>query len=267
MRIRTIKPEFYKHEDLYELEKETGLPVRIAFSGLWCAADKAGRFKWRPRQLGVEILPYDNVDFSRVLDALATRGFVVKYASGTAEFGWIPGFERHQVINNKERPSELPDPATCKASNACPTRAPRDADLEKGKGREGNMERNGKEDSAAAPKPSHKEFIELWEVAYESAHRRPYKVTGGKDGSAVKALLSGSKRTPLELMVIAKRAWANRSGFFCKRATSIAGFNSAFNEICDELAELNGELFQDSPDPNYNRWAEDHLAPAERTNS
>jgi len=138
MRIRTIKPEFFNHEAIYDLEESCKLPVRLAFVGLWCAADKEGRFKWEPRRLGVQILPYDKVDFSRVLDALATRGFVVRYASDTGEFGYIPSFARHQVINNRERESELPNPCDCKEFNACPTREPRDdhASKEEGKGKE-----------------------------------------------------------------------------------------------------------------------------------
>ena len=31
-RIRTIKPDFFRHYDLYQAEKETGLPVRLAFA-------------------------------------------------------------------------------------------------------------------------------------------------------------------------------------------------------------------------------------------
>lgn len=110
MRIRTIKPEFFTHEGLYELEKETGLPIRVAFPGLWCAADKAGRFKWEPRRLGVAILPYDGIDFSRVLDALFTRGYVVRYRVDGVEYGAIPAFSKHQFLNNKERESTLPEP-------------------------------------------------------------------------------------------------------------------------------------------------------------
>jgi len=94
MRIRTIKPEFFLHEGLFEAERATKLPLRLAFAGLWCAADREGRFKWEPRRLGVQILPYDNADFARVLDALATRGFIRKYALGTAEYGVIPSFTR-----------------------------------------------------------------------------------------------------------------------------------------------------------------------------
>ena len=145
MRIRTIKPEFFHHEELHELETETSLPIRLAFIGLWCAADREGRFKWSPKRLGVQILPYDDCDFSRVLDALATRGFIRKYACGTEVFGVIPTFLSHQVINNRERESELPQPLEYMDSDACLTRDPRvtHAGKAEGKGREGNKE--GKE--------------------------------------------------------------------------------------------------------------------------
>jgi hypothetical protein len=149
MRIRTIKPEFFLHEDLFTAEKETKMPLRVAFAGLWCAADREGRFKWEPRRLGIQILPYDEIDFSRVLDALATRGFIVSYASTTGNFGFIPSFLRHQVINNRERMSDLPDPLECTQNehiDASATRDPRDdhACKEEGKGKEGNKEGKGK---------------------------------------------------------------------------------------------------------------------------
>jgi hypothetical protein len=145
MRIRTIKPEFFLHEGLFTAEKETKLPLRVAFAGLWCAADREGRFKWEPRRLGIQILPYDDVDFSRVLDALATRGFIVSYASSTGDFGFIPSFLKHQVINNRERFSDLPDPLECTQNehiDASATRDPRDdhACKAEGKGKEGNKE-------------------------------------------------------------------------------------------------------------------------------
>jgi len=145
MRIRTIKPEFFHHEGIYEAELQSKMPLRLAFIGLWCAADREGRFKWEPRRLGVQILPYDNVDFSRVLDALATRGFVAKYVCENVHYGVIPTFPRHQVINNRERESELPEPLEFVDCDACPTRAPRDDDAGKaeGKGREGNKEGKG----------------------------------------------------------------------------------------------------------------------------
>jgi hypothetical protein len=136
-RIRTIKPGFFRHYDLYMAEKETGLPLRIAYAGLWTEADREGRFKWSPHELKLGCLPYDEVDFSRVLDALRTRGFIVKYASQGRDYGCIPSFVDHQIINNRESPSVLPEPnenniLTCepRVDDACITRL-------QGKGREG----------------------------------------------------------------------------------------------------------------------------------
>lgn len=144
MRIRTVKPEFFLHGDLYDAEVQSGLPLRLAFIGLWCAADREGRFKWEPRRLKAQILPYDEaVDFSRVLHALATRGFIRHYASSGAEFGDIPSFLRHQVINNRESASILPKhdddnelvTRAPRVPNACPT--PLNLDQGEGNGREG----------------------------------------------------------------------------------------------------------------------------------
>lgn len=160
MRIRTIKPEFFLHDGLFDLEHETSLPIRVAFVGLWCAADREGRFRWEPRRLGATIIPYDGVDFSRVLDALATRGFVVRYASDGIEFGCIPTFSRHQVVNNRETPSTIPPPPdlneiagltrASRVDDACLTRH----DLDKGE-REGEGEGERERSSKLPPKPPH----------------------------------------------------------------------------------------------------------------
>ena len=168
MRIRTIKPEFFLHEGLYALEAETKLPIRISFAGLWCIADREGRFKWEPRKIGVQVLPYDLIDFSRVLDALTTRGFVLKYASENETFGCIPSFGRHQVINNRERDSELPTPTDCNICDASTTRASRVATRgqsrkAEGKGREGNREGKGMEGEESLTLPfCSSEFSSAW---------------------------------------------------------------------------------------------------------
>jgi len=150
VRIRTIKPEFFLHDGLYEAEKETGLPLRVAFAGLWCASDKEGRFRWEPRRLGVAILPYDEVDFSRVLDALATRGFLVKYRVKDVILGCIPSFKRHQFVNNKEIASVLPDPSEGEDITRVPDAYSSRDERVKGerKGKEGDRERKGMDGAA-----------------------------------------------------------------------------------------------------------------------
>lgn len=107
-RIRTIKPEISKHELLFELEQELGCAVRFAWAVLPCHCDREGRFKWRPLPLKTDIMPYDNVDFSRVLDAWVTRGMLVRYRVGHAWYGWIPTFKTHQFVNSRETASALP---------------------------------------------------------------------------------------------------------------------------------------------------------------
>lgn len=111
-RIRTIKPGFFRHEALFDAERGTGLPLRLAFAGLWTAADREGRFKWRPRELKLDCLPHDDVDFAMVLDGLAAIGLIQKYEVDGECFGFIPNWKKHQVINQREAQSCLPEPST-----------------------------------------------------------------------------------------------------------------------------------------------------------
>lgn len=159
-RIRTIKPDFFKHDGLFDAEQESGLPLRLAFIGLWTVADREGRFAWRPRQLKTDALPYDEVDFSRVLDALASRGFIVKYASGDEHFGYIPSWNKHQVINNRETASCLPEPIDiADNSDASSTRRPRDTEMLEGKGREGKGKGREKEKGGAEAPTAEYAFV------------------------------------------------------------------------------------------------------------
>lgn len=111
-RIRTIKPEFFRHEALFEAEQADNLPLRLAYIGLWTVADREGRFKWQPRALKLDCLPYDVIDFSKILDALAVHKFIVKYEVDGEFFGFIPSWESHQVINIREAKSTLPEPSS-----------------------------------------------------------------------------------------------------------------------------------------------------------
>lgn len=109
-RIRTIKPDFFKHDGLYDAEQETGLPLRLAFAGLWTVCDREGRFAWRPRTIKTDVMPYDDIDFSSVLDALETHGFVHRYTVDGTAYGVIPSWDRHQAINQREAKSVIPEP-------------------------------------------------------------------------------------------------------------------------------------------------------------
>jgi hypothetical protein len=173
-RIRTVKPELFKHGELFDAEQESGLPLRLAFIALFTCCDREGRFKWRPRELKVDCLPHDTVDFSRVLDALATRGFVVRYAdTAGVEYGCIPSFGRHQVINNREKDSELPSPTgtgvvtrEARVDHATTTRT-------QGKGREGKgREQEGKGTEQVCEVSIWPTFDDWWTLYDKKADRK-----------------------------------------------------------------------------------------------
>ena len=137
-RIRTIKPDFFRHEALYEAERKTRLPLRLAFAGLWTACDRVGRFRWQPRVLKLDVLPFDELDFEKVLAALRDHGFLVQYEYAGEQFGHIPSWGKHQHINQREADSVLPAP-DLEGSITCVHVHARG----EGKGRE--VERKGKE--------------------------------------------------------------------------------------------------------------------------
>ena len=119
-RIRTVKPEIFSDEKLWDLSLETGLPLLQAFEGLWCYADREGRFEWRPRALKTLILPYWEGDFGSALEALERGRYVVRYVVDGQTFGVVRGFAKHQRVNPREQASTLPPPPVL---SPVPTRA------------------------------------------------------------------------------------------------------------------------------------------------
>lgn len=110
-RIRTIKPELFRHYELWELEQSTGLPIIRCWCALFTVCDREGRFRWEPRTLKLDCAPYDEFDFSRVLSALQDRKFIIHYEVGGKSYGFIPTFLDHQHINQREAQSTIPSPA------------------------------------------------------------------------------------------------------------------------------------------------------------
>ena len=111
-RIRSIKPEFFRHEGLQDLEAANpGAFVMLAFAGLWAVCDRAGRFQWKPRTLKLDILPFLEFDMARTLDLLASKGFVVRYEVGGEPFGVIPTWTKHQTGESlKNERIRFPEP-------------------------------------------------------------------------------------------------------------------------------------------------------------
>ena len=63
MRARNVKPGFFVDSDLSEVD----FASRLLFIGLWCYADREGRFEWKPKQIKASIFPYDKVDIEKLI--------------------------------------------------------------------------------------------------------------------------------------------------------------------------------------------------------
>jgi hypothetical protein len=106
-RKRLVSPEFFTHEELYYAERDSGLPLRLAYEGLWCQSDRRGLFVWKPGTLKLGILPFDECDFRNVLDALETAGFIASYVVHGQRYGWCITLVKHQTFHRDERPNKL----------------------------------------------------------------------------------------------------------------------------------------------------------------
>jgi len=197
-RIRTVKPELARHDLLFEMERDSGIPFRFIWAMWPTVCDREGRFRWKPAALKPDVVPYDEgYDLSRVMDALATRGMFVKYSHENELFGAIPTFPKHQVVNNRERQSAIPshkdeNSKIIKVDEPLPTRDPRvlnawlgmlfldQGELEgkgtgigSGTGRERELVTKSKK-----PKPTQEQIAlnsKIWE-AYRSEYLEVYQV-------------------------------------------------------------------------------------------
>ncbi len=106
MRIRSIKPEFWKSERVAMLPRDS----RLLFIGLWNLADDAGRFRAHPNLIQGELFPYEpGVAVAEWLGHLVEAGLVVLYEADGRRYGLVVGFAEHQKID-KRTESRLPPP-------------------------------------------------------------------------------------------------------------------------------------------------------------
>lgn len=120
--------------------------------------------------------------------------------------------------------------------------------------KKGILERDLGKDAASPPRvipdgpnpeasqSPHVQFVDGWTKAYVEHYGIAYKFAGAKDGVAAKSLLATGK-TPHELLEMAKQCWI-RTGFDFQQATTIAGFNSRYNQIATQLLKPNGRRFE-----------------------
>lgn len=105
MRIRSIKPQFFRDSKILDLP-----PLgRLLFIGLWCCADRDGRMVFDPRELRREVLPDESQETVNGLFAvLESSKLTVRYEVEGKQYLAIPNFLKHQTPYHKEQASECP---------------------------------------------------------------------------------------------------------------------------------------------------------------
>lgn len=109
MRIRSIKPEFWRSQDVSSLD----WPTRLLFIGLWSYVDDNGVGVDREALIAADLFaddlardPRDTLaTVSRGLQTLSERGQIIRYSVGAKRYIEIANWERHQKIDKpgKER--------------------------------------------------------------------------------------------------------------------------------------------------------------------
>lgn len=107
-RIRTIKPEFWRNEDLSELPE----PVHMLAAALLNYADDYGYFNANPKLIQAECFPLRELSVSihTALTHLSRVGYIrIGKGEDGRDYGHIIKFSEHQVINrpSKEKISKL----------------------------------------------------------------------------------------------------------------------------------------------------------------
>lgn len=113
-RIRTIKPGFFRSEDVSALP----LRARLTWIGLWTQCDDQGRAKDNAKLIKADVWPLDDVSLKDIevdLNTLADRGLIIRYEVDGTRYLEVVNWHDHQKIN-RPTPSKIPPPSTSNGS-------------------------------------------------------------------------------------------------------------------------------------------------------
>ncbi|HET6916620.1 MAG TPA: hypothetical protein VFH56_11075 [Acidimicrobiales bacterium] len=193
MRIRSIKPEFWRSEDIAVLDWET----RLLFVGLWSYVDDNGVGIDRKADIAADLFAQDLEDdapetFARVsrgLQTLSEAGLITRYSVAGKRFLHITSWDKHQRIDKPNKPRyPLPtcDDAQIRETVATLSRDSRETPAP-GTGEQGNRGT----DISCASADAEREFDE-WYEHYPRKRGR---------GQALKAYRVARKKTSQQALI------------------------------------------------------------------
>jgi hypothetical protein len=164
LRIRSIKPEFYRSPDITDLAVED----RLLFIGLWSYVDDNGVGRDVESDIIGDLFSMDMfresretvARVSRGLSNLSERGLIVRYTVDERPFLFVSAWERHQRIDKPAKP-RYPRPDAENAILATPSRDLRDIPAP-GTGEQGNRGTGEQGNSSSAPAVLANGFEAAW---------------------------------------------------------------------------------------------------------
>lgn len=169
MRIRSIKPEFWRSDDVNDMRIED----RLLFVGLWSYVDDNGVGIDRHSDICADLFAHDlsvspHDTLMRVHDGLkrlSDMGVIVRYSVGRKNFMEITNWEKHQRINrpspgryprSSDQEAEIQDPLAESSLSNHESSLP-------GAGEQGNRGTGEQGLNTCSPKASeHDRFEEFW---------------------------------------------------------------------------------------------------------
>lgn len=146
-RIRTVKPDLWKSEQIGDISVES----RLLFIGLITQADDYGRLKGSAKLVRSLIFPYDDYTVQNVsewLSELRENGLIHWFEVDGKKFIELPTWSDHQRVSH---PTDSVLPSHSEADSSVSPESLRNLPEEayrEGKGKEGSKEGKGKESSA-----------------------------------------------------------------------------------------------------------------------
>jgi hypothetical protein len=225
-RIRTIKPDFFRSDDVAGLSYR----ARLTWIGLWTYVDDEGRGKDNPRIIKGDLWPLEDdvthEDVEADLRELAVANRITRYVAEGERCLLVRKWDSHQRIS-KPSPSKLPEPPANDAEDSAtiPGGVPEDSANTIGPlpvGKERNREQgSGREGNTPSPAARSRMFDQFWDeyprkVGKDDA-RRAYKRACSRTDE--QTIVQGARRLandpnlPEKQYVPHPATWLNRGGW------------------------------------------------------
>ncbi len=226
MRIRSIKPEFWRSDDIAALSIED----RLLYIGLWSYVDDNGVGLDKLASIAADLFALDlerdpSETFARVsrgLARLAAKGLIVRYEAEGRPLVAVPTWTSHQRV---DKPGKIryPAPTSTDTAFATPSRDSRDT-LAPGTGEQGNRG----EDSSS---PLRVDVAAILDHLDDRIRANGAKVpTRGKTNlDAARLLLDADKRNPAEVHQIID--WATSDDFWRSNILSASTLRRQYDKL------------------------------------